>query len=192
MISAIAGALLLATSSANPVATARPIASPPARFAQSSLSQSIWKPFTAAAGQFSVLFPGAPRTLKRATPYANGQSTDIQVFYVERSQESTTYIVTYNDFPTGFDVPARRLKPAFDKSRDRLVGAAKLLSDREIELGTFPGRDFKFIQADGQVTRARMYYANGRLYQVLVVTNRERDLTKSIDGFFNSFQIRMP
>jgi hypothetical protein len=201
MISEIAGVLFLASTgspssaavavSSSGMEKSWPIGMPPG-IAQVVASPSIWKPFTSAAGQFSVLFPGEPRTLKRATPYAKGQSTDLHVFYVERSQEATTYIVTYNDFSVGLDLSPDRLAEAFNKSRDRLVGTAKLVSEREIDLTSFPGREFKFLRADGQVTRTRLYYARGRLYQVLVTTRRAQDLAKSIDGFFNSFQIRMP
>lgn len=197
MISAISGVWLL-VSKGTPSSAAVVVPPPSVErlslpgVAQVVASPSIWKPFTSAAGQFSVLFPGEPRTLKRAASYAKGQSTDLYVFYVERSQEATTYIVTYNDFPAGWDVSPDLLAVAFDKSRDRLVGTAKLVSEREVDLASFPGREFKFLQADGQVTRARLYYAKGRLYQVLVTTRRAQDLAKSIDGFFNSFQIRMP
>lgn len=197
MISAIAGVLLLVPQGISASAAVTVPSPAIERLSASDLAQvtqspSIWRLFTSTTGQFSVLFPGEPRTLKRTTPYANGQSTDLQVFYVERSQEATAYIVTYSDFPAGLDLSPDRLRLAFDKSRDRWVGAAQLVSEREVDLASFPGREFKFLQADGQMTRGRLYYAKGRLYQILVTTRRAQDLAKSIDGFFNSFQIRMP
>jgi hypothetical protein len=155
----------------------------------SAVAQSIWQRFASPEGRFSVLFPGAPSVLQRSVSYAPGQSTEISVFYVDRPQEATTYVVSYNDFPFGETIDAAVLKRAFDNGRDRMVGGAKLLSEQSITLGSVSGREFKFIKTDGKVTRVRMYYSNGRLYQVMVETAREKYLMKSLEGFFNSFQV---
>ncbi len=156
------------------------------------LAQSIWKRFASTEGKFSVLFPGEPTVIKQAVPYADGQTTEINAFYLERSQEETTYAVAYNDFPFGDAVPPDLLKRAFDTGRDRMIGDAKLLNEQEITLGKFAGREFKFVNPNGKVTRARMYYVNGRLYQVMVETLREKYLTKSMEGFLSSFQLLAP
>jgi hypothetical protein len=160
--------------------------------APSTLAQSIWKRFSSSDGRFAVLFPGEPTVVKQALPYADGQTTEIHAFYVERPTEDTTYAVAYNDFPFGGEVSPELLKQAFDNGRDRMVGEAKLLSEQTISLGQFGGREFKFIRNDGKLTRARMYYVGGRLYQIVVETGREKHLTKSIEGFLNSFQLVTP
>jgi hypothetical protein len=39
------------------------------------------------------------------------------------------------------------------------------------------------------IGRGRLYLINKRMYVVMAITNKERYLTKSIEGFLNSFQL---
>lgn len=158
------------------------------------MAQSIWKPFSSSEGGFSVLFPGAPKTTQEMIQYGSELSTELHLFAVDRPQESIVYIVGYADFP--FDLSKQTpesISGLFDSVRDGQLqsGQGKLLAEREIQIAGYPGREIKYQEPDGLIGRSRMYAVAGRLYQVLVLVapSKEKYLTRSIEGFFNSFQL---
>lgn len=155
------------------------------------LAQSIWKQYTSTEGRFTVLMPGTPKT-ERQTQNTQLGPINIQAFAVARQQESVAYIVAYSDFPNNF-VQKANIQKLLDGARDGALRAAqgKLLSQRNISLNGYPGREFEFVNPVGLITKNRMYLVNGRLYQVIVVTKQDTQkyLSRSIAGFLNSFKL---
>ena len=64
-----------------------------------------------------------------------------------------------------------------------------LISDTPIMLNGVPGRAFTCQNPDGFVFDSHIYFVNHRLYQVLIVTNKDYP-AKYRDAFVNSFAIR--
>lgn len=159
-----------------------------------AIAQSIWKRFASEEGRFSVLFPGSPEQLSRAVPYAAGQSTEFRMFFVERKSDAIVYAVAYNDFPIPASaINADVMQQALDSGRDAMLTNLKatLLSERPIQLGNHPGRELLFKLSGNARGRIRLYFVGTRLYQVwsIVDANRQKHLTKSIEGFLNSFAL---
>jgi hypothetical protein len=154
------------------------------------LAQSVWKPFASRAGGFTVLMPGAPNQSQQTIRTKVGP-IKVQLFQTFRPNQAG-YVVGYSD------LPANAIKTPGDVN-DFLAGAitgftqsskGKLLSQRNINLGSYPGREFKVQLSQGVIVKSRFYLVDRRrFYQVFVVTDKEQDLVKSIDGFLTSFKL---
>ena len=152
-------------------------------------AQSIWKPFSSQDGGFRVLMPGTPTQEKRTTK-TNFGSLPVNVFSVIRENEAG-YLVSYLDFPRDIALNSRELNQSLSAIATGFAqgSGGKLVSQRNIRLGNFPGREIRLQFEQGVIGRGRLYLINKRMYVVMAITNKERYLTKSIEGFLNSFQL---
>jgi hypothetical protein len=169
------------------------------------LAQSIWKPFSSKEGRFSVLMPGTPSESQMIGDPVTGDI--VYLFTVTR--EEAEYMVWYVDF----EPPTRRvdddgqssnfpdmLPNTPEKMTDVLVKAGtdcyyspsicRLISEQSIRLGSFPGREIGLRLPGGLIFRRRLYLVNRRVYILSVRTTKERLLSKTIEGFMNSFKLR--
>lgn len=166
------------------------------QFVQSSaafqIAQSIWKPFSSQEGRFKVLMPGTPSEDKSNVNTKAGEIT-INRFSVRRENEAL-YAVAYSDLPDKFSLNSADINPLLSEIAAGFAAGSRgrLVSQRNIRLGNVPGREIRLQLERGAIARGRLYVANKRLYQVVVATAKEKNLTKSIEGFFNSFQIVNP
>lgn len=98
--------------------------------------------------------------------------------------EETVYLVTYSDLVA----EVTQLKPTeiFDAVCEGYAADGdKLVNQREIKLGGYPGRSVNLEATDGMSGKASMYLVGNRLYQLLLIS------PKSEDGkqFFDSSQV---
>ncbi len=151
--------------------------------------QSIWKEFSSQEGGFKVLLPGTPTQTKDKVNTRNG-SIPTNVFVVGRQNEAV-YVVGYADFPKNISLTSREVQPLLPQlnSRRSAQTGVRVVSQRTLRLKNVPGREIRLQDSQGVSLRVRTYAINKRLYQVAVITNKEASLTKSIEGFFNSFQL---
>jgi hypothetical protein len=155
------------------------------------IARSIWKPFPSSQGLFSVLLPGTPTQANTSVNTHLG-TIPVNMTYVNRNKEAI-YLVAYSDLPP--NVSIKNSKEMNQILTEVVSGfsqgaRAKLLSQKSIKLKNFPGKEIR-LQLDKKLTaRARIYLVNKRLYQVVVATNQEQNLAKSIQGFLNSFRVR--
>ncbi len=165
------------------------------------LAQSIWKPFSSKEGRFSVLMPGTPRESQINWDWQTGDI--VYLFTVTR--EEAEYMVGYVDI----EPPTRRvdddgqssnfpdiLPNTPEKMTDVLATACystpsdcRLISEQSIRLGSFPGREISLRLGGGPLVRRRLYLVNRRVYILSVRTTQERFLSKTIEGFMNSFKL---
>jgi hypothetical protein len=152
-------------------------------------TQSIWKPFASEEGGFTLLMPGTPKKVEQTLNTPNGRMT-LKGFMVQRRDEAN-YFVIYVDLPRKTIENDSDIEDLFDgivegfKRRTR----GEVVSQENITLNDYPGREFK-TQLSGTITaRSRIYLVNQRLYQLVAITPREQDLPQSIQGFLDSFQL---
>lgn len=155
------------------------------------IARSIWNPFSSNQGLFTVLMPGKPTQANTKVNTSLG-TIPVNMVYVNRNQEAI-YLVAYSDLPPNVSIKNSR---EMNQILTEIVSGfsegarAKLLSQRTIKLKNSPGKEIRVQLDKGLMARARLYLVNKRLYQVVVATNKEKDLAKSIQGFLNSFQVR--
>ncbi|AFZ27871.1 hypothetical protein Cylst_5893 [Cylindrospermum stagnale PCC 7417] len=154
--------------------------------------QPKWKTFTAPDGRFSVLMPGRPKRETQTQKTYMGE-INLQVFAAQPPKQDVAYIVTYNDFPYNYAQMATP-QEILNKAQYTAVTTTKsnLVSERNIRSSNgHPGKEIEYVNAGGKITRSRMYFADGYLYQVTAITSKKQDktLAKTITGYLNSFQI---
>lgn len=151
-----------------------------------------WRVFTPADGSFSVLMPGEPKATSQSQKTFMGE-INLNLFIAQPPKQEVAYIVAYNDFPNSYGKmadPQEVLTNAQEMALKTTQG--KIISQRAIQSNNgHPGRELEYVNPGGKITKNRMFFAQGRLYQIMVITTprQKRFLGKSIPGYLNSFQI---
>ena len=153
-----------------------------------------WQELVSTEGRFRVLMPDTPED--RFVPVI-GQIVNTEMHAYFARNAAAGCVVAYVDFPHASKDP-RILQKAFDNGRASALanGKVRLISEKDISTADMPGREF--VIDDGvSVTRDRLYYSNGRLYQVIFIAPQlggmSDEIVKFYDGlaskFFDSFKI---
>lgn len=152
------------------------------------IAQSIWKSFASEEGGFKVLLPGTPLPDKNNTTTKVG-SIPTNVFVVPRPEAS--YIVAYSDFPNAITLNSPEVNELLSQVNSSFAkrSGVSVANQQDIRLGDLPGREVRLEDSQGFLFKWRAFAVNKRLYQIGVATNKEASLTKSIEGFFKSFQL---
>lgn len=145
-----------------------------------------WREFEIPAGRFKILMPGTPKTTRRTIPTDIGKVASTR--YTAIDAANVTYDVLLNDYPKS-GVSRARPQKLLDSVRDGLMFQTKgrMVSDKQITLAGFPGRDLEITGSDGTHYRTRLVWVETRLYQIMVVTAGKP--RPEADVFFDSFRI---
>jgi hypothetical protein len=150
--------------------------------ARAAAATSIWRSFRSDTAGFTILMPGEPQ---------RSQESNTISYTVRRPRESVTYTVSYADFPSNVQMDPTKGQDVLLGVKEGMVETgARLMAQQTITLSSqFPGTDLRFVMPDQRLVRLRAYVVGQRLYLVMVATDNEKNLMKSIEGFFNSFQV---
>ncbi|MBS3026464.1 MAG: hypothetical protein HCA25_05030 [Dolichospermum sp. DET50] len=159
------------------------------------IAKSVWKLFYAPDRSFQVLMPGIPKEVKQIVKAKSG-TIKLNMFTVERQKEEVKYVVGYVDYSSEYiELLNRRnlVEKALDSGQNNVLKKAKgtLIKKQKITLGSYSGREVSYGTPGGKIVNQRIYLIDKRLYQVSVETTKKRQkfLTKSIEGFLNSFNV---
>jgi hypothetical protein len=153
---------------------------------------SQWKLFTAPDGRFTVLMPGMPKRVTQTQKTFMGE-INLEVFLGQPPKQEVAYVVAFNDFPHSYgqmtssqEILNNAQEMALKTTQSNLIGARNIRSSNG-----HPGKEIEYVNSGGKITRNRMYFAEGRLYQVMVITTKKQQkyLSKSITGYLNSFNV---
>ncbi|KYC39274.1 hypothetical protein WA1_31535 [Scytonema hofmannii PCC 7110] len=173
-----------ASPSKRSVSQNRPVAAQPVK--------SQWKVFTPPDGRFTVLMPGLPR-IESQTQKTHMGEIQLQVFVAQPPNQEVAYLVAYNDFPDNYGQMASAQSVLEDAQQMALkTTQSNLIAQKDIRSSNgHPGKEIEYINSGGKITRNRMYFAEGRLYQVMVITTKrqQKTINGSITGYLNSFQV---
>lgn len=111
---------------------------------------SEWQSFTSTDGNFSLLLPKTPREAKQELQTEIG-NVPMKMFSTENG--IMAYLAMYADYPVIFDTPSA-IKSSLDGSRDLMLSRrnGQVISERDINYGKFPGREFKAKTDQGVLT----------------------------------------
>jgi hypothetical protein len=139
-----------------------------------------WKEYTWKEGKCSFLLPGKPEEKKSILQLVSG---------------TVTFFAYSGEVPELAKADAATIKKLFDSTRDMLLkslkGEKKVLADKDIKLGTYPGRELKVATEPGSVYWTRLYQVGPRYYQLIVSGPRDAATTKAAEKFFGSFKVSM-
>lgn len=179
-----------ARSSQRPSQTKPTVAKPKPKVSQPE--QPKWKVFTPPDGRFSVLMPGQPKMETQVQKTYMGE-IQLQIFVAQPPNQEVAYLVTYNDFPDSYGQitsPEEILKDAQEialkTTQSNLVRQQNIRSSNG-----HPGKEIEYVNPGGKITKNRMYVAEGRLYQVMVIITKKqrKTLDKTMTGYLNSFHV---
>ena len=154
------------------------------------LAQLQWKEFSSKEGGFTVLMPGTP-TQKTTSMGGEFLSIDGHTFNVALENDSISYTVFYADLPSEMTQLSAELILSTIASALSSQNNLRVLSEQDIHLGSYPGKEFRLENSGKAIVRHRVYWVKQRVYQVAVETpvDREKALSIDIEKFLNSFQL---
>jgi hypothetical protein len=165
----------------------------PAPTADPSLAPTWLKIAPANAG-FTILFPGQPE--QSASPVADRPGVENHLLTFET--KTAGYVVSYVEFPEEITDPAQ-VKQILDNGREGglAAGKAELVSEKDIKLNEYNGREWSLKMPGGLMGIARAYWVKRALYQTIYITNPTEsdsaELIRSRDEagakFLNSFAL---
>ena len=116
----------------------------------------------------------------------NGETTTLYEFSANTGNNSTSYIVMYNDYAP--DVVAVGPEVLLQRTENGAVAGKTLLSDQVIDLRGVPGRAYTATDSNGYNYTVHEFLAGTRLYQ-LIVTTTKGSTAAQLNAFMNSFII---
>lgn len=154
--------------------------------------QPKWQVFTAPDGRFTVLMPGVPQKNSQVQKTHMGE-INLQSFIAQPPKQEVAYVVSYNEFPYSYGQLANPQKVLND-ARDLALKTTRsnLIKQRNFQSANgHTAKEIVYVNSGGKITRTRMLFAHGRLYQVTAMTSKKqhKTLTKTITGYLNSFQV---
>ncbi|MGD1910354.1 MAG: hypothetical protein ACFB2X_05710 [Rivularia sp. (in: cyanobacteria)] len=155
-------------------------------------AKSQWKVFNSPDGSFEVLMPGMPKAMSQTQKTFMGE-INLNIFLAQPPKQQVAYVVAYNDFPYSYGEMADP-ESVLNNARDMALKTtqSKLIRQQDIRSSNnHPGKEIEYVNSGGKITRNRMFFAQGRLYQAIVITTKEQEkyLSKSIRGYLNSFKV---
>jgi hypothetical protein len=144
------------------------------------------KEFVCAEGKFRVMLPGTPREQTQRVA-----GITMKMFMVE--QGGGAYMAAFADVPIRSDEPEWQTQQRLNGARDGALRNVQgvLVREGRIRLhGREPGREIEAnLPNQRGVLRARFYIVGRRMYQVMVVGNRQWVSSGDADRFLNSLSL---
>lgn len=116
-----------------------------------------WTTFTPPEGRYSVLLPGKAQLVPSGDETIKNYGVELPGGYV--------YLVSESVKPNAIDNPTEVLVAM----RDAHVGANQLLFDKELSTAIGPGREFGFVDQDGDAWQVRHFIKDNRVYQLMTM-----------------------
>lgn len=148
-----------------------------------------WSEFVSEEGRFKVLLPSAPtkQTITMDTPKGRVVNNGFIA-----SKGGFICIVNYADLPAAVTDP-EDIKAIFDGGRDEFLKAleGKLISEKNISLESYMGREFQIGMRSDTEAKARFYMVGSRFFQLAIMNANLRGKSNGNEAekFLNSFKI---
>lgn len=146
---------------------------------------------------FQILYPKLPSS---QTQTINSVIGDLKVtgHIYNASKDTTDANLTYGVLTTEYpdtlvhsdkkEILSNFFRSATDGAVKNVNG--KLISEKEIELDGFPGRDIKIDLKGFAVMRMKAFLVKNKLYMLQTITKTEKDGNQSVEKFMNSFKLK--
>jgi hypothetical protein len=155
--------------------------------AATAFGQPGWQETRSPEGRFTAKFPSAPQQTTKPMRTALG-NLSAHLYLVEQKGEPF-YAIAYVDYPKA-RIAGKKTDELLDKARDSAVAnvGGKLVSETPITLAGFPGREVRVEKIRGDmVLVCRLFLAEERLYQALVVVARSKESPELTRAFLDGF-----
>jgi hypothetical protein len=151
----------------------------------SGFTQADWLKFKSTEENFTISLPSEPsqEQTRGKSPLGNGH----HIYRVESNGISYTISNSVLENPPAHPEDIKR---TFDFARDLvlMVTNGKLLSNKDISLDRFPGREVR-IEKGKMIWTLRAYVVRERLYQLMTTEPKSKEQSPETIKFFESFKL---
>jgi hypothetical protein len=146
---------------------------------------------------FKMEFPKKPDYETQMLNSAAGElKMNIYTYDASKSgnDDNLLYGFIFTDYPDSL-ISSDKKEILSDFFRNSIAGSVnnvkgKLLSEKNIEINGFPGREIKVDYREGMaIIKTRIYLVKNRLYIIQTITETRNGSNKSIDKFMDSFRL---
>ncbi len=137
----------------------------------------------------SILFPDTPKADVNQIETPNGKTEIFLARYADNAQKRV-YLFSHNAIPVPKD-SYLDIENALNSSRDNLAEgiSATVTSEVKMRLNGFPGREIRLTRPGQFAAKARIFYANGVLYQAVVGAEDAKLDNEAVMNFLKSIQL---
>ena len=147
---------------------------------------------------YKILFPKKPTASSQDVDSKSGKLTlNLNIYEVPKNESDDNYVYMTNEttYPDSLINSDKKeiLDDFFKKSIAGLLNnvQGKLLSEKVIERGKYPGREIRVDFQNGlAVIKMRMYLVKNTMFMIQTITDTQKQYNKSVDKFMNSFQLK--
>jgi hypothetical protein len=145
-----------------------------------------WVDHKSEDGGFTVRFPSEPKTSVQSVETAIGK-LDMHMIISEKG--SMGYTVIYAKFPPAVEqVPSEQL---LEGAKQGIASRGiTISSSKKVTMGNYTGLELKGSDANGLHLRARLFMVKTTMFQILLASRNEKELTDdSAEKFVESFKL---
>lgn len=143
------------------------------------INQADWSEFSSDLGGFAVSMPGTPQEKTKTDDDGSIERSFLL------SLGKSSYYVHYTDIPDIDKLNAEAVKDLLDKMPAVFVEGAegKLVTERNVILNGYPGKEFEFTLNDGRAGKARVYMVKQRLFIIVGMSSEPENSQKFLESF---------
>ena len=170
----------------SPTTSASPIPSP----SPTTAFPKDWHRYQSPQGKASVLFPKKPKSDVNQIETPNGKTEIFLARYADNGRRRV-YLFSHNAIPVPKDSYVD-IEKALNSSRDNLAKgiSATVTSEVKMRLNGFPGREIRLTRPGQFAAKARIFYADGVLYQAVVGAEDAKLDHEAVMTFLKSVQLK--
>jgi len=146
---------------------------------------------------YKIEFPEEPVERPKVVNSEIGE-LKLNVFLYDASlrgkDDNLVYMVNYTEYPVD-QIHSNNTEILPDLFRNSVEGVVmnvngELLSEEEIQLGQYPGREIRIDYKNGMaIISMRIYLVENKMYMIQTITETKKEAKKSIDRFMDSFEL---
>lgn len=149
-----------------------------------------WYSYASTQGRYVAKFPGKPQEESQAIATPTGNSDLFLVIYEDKAN-NRAYAISHNrlQLPEGAKLD---IEKGLDGSRDGIARGVGATVTQEIAIrrSTYTGREVLMSRAGKMTGKARIFYANGILYQAFVLLEgTDLNQVPEVNAFLDSVQL---
>lgn len=136
-----------------------------AAFLPETVSAQGWMEYKPEGGRFRVDLPALPKIAIVQVPIGNGNT--VPMTEATSVVSRVAYIASYVDYPPTVTKGAAA-DVILTHVRNSAATGNSYRDEKKLQIGRVEGREFTVVQGNGNVAVTRIYWARGRLFQLVV------------------------
>jgi hypothetical protein len=145
-----------------------------------------WNQYKPEGGRFSVEMPGIPTTTTVQVRIPGGNTVPMSEATAVAGR--VAYIASYVDYPASVTKGAAA-DSILTQVRNGSAAGNSVRDEKQVQLGRVEGREYAVVQGNGNVAITRIYWARGRLFQLVVDGRAGTEKLPETRKFLESFAI---